>query len=167
MHLLTHERLARVCNKYMQIDYALTFPHKCLVVKYIFFSNFKCFVDILLSQASKYILKNRRRFCTFYTAHYVKLLKKRPINATVVYLFSLIYLHLHVSVVIQPSSGLSILKSTVSYSVCIHPRQSFYNVLSKSKIIMLFVKKFKVMSKCPVWMYRMSAIRYAHTGHSN
>ena len=36
---------------------------------------------------------------TFYTVHYGKLLKERPTNALVVYLFSLIYSHLHVSVI--------------------------------------------------------------------
>jgi hypothetical protein len=53
------------------------------------------------------------------------LLKERPTNAPVVYPFSLIYLCLHVSVVIRPSSGCSILKSTMSYNVCFRPRYTF------------------------------------------
>ena len=45
------------------------------------------------------------KFYTFCTAHYGKRLKKSPTNAPVVYLFYLIYLHLHVSVVIRPLAG--------------------------------------------------------------
>jgi hypothetical protein len=42
----------------------------------------------------------RGKFYTFCMVYYGELLKKRPTNAPVVYLFSLIYSRLHVPVVI-------------------------------------------------------------------
>ena len=54
-----------------------------------------------------------------------KLLKKKRTNVLVLYLFSLIYSHLHVSAFIRPSTGCSILKSTISYNACTRPRCSF------------------------------------------
>ena len=70
------------------------------------------------------------KFYTFYTVHYGKFFKNKPTNAPVVYIFSPIYLHLHVSVVIRPTSWCSILKSIMSYipNVCIRPRYSFWNI---------------------------------------
>ena len=85
-------------------------------------------------------------FYTFYTVHCGKLLKQTPTNAPVVYLSSLIYSHLHVSVVSRPSSGCPLLK-TMGYNVCIRPRYSFYNVSPNSKIIVLYAKKLKIYVK--------------------
>jgi hypothetical protein len=90
----------------------------------------------------------------------IRLLKKRPANTRVIYLFSLIYLHQRVSAVIQPSSGLWILKITISYNVCIRPRYFFFKICYPIlKLSCCVLKNEKVMLKISY----LAAIQCTHT----